>query len=99
MNNDYITVGALTRYIKYKFDNDANLQNIAIKGEISNFKRHSRGHFYFTIKDEESRKYVKTNSNILLIIFISIIIGLAVLYGFILFLRTLRNKDRFIKIY
>ena len=55
MNNDYITVGALTRYIKYKFDNDANLQNIAIKGEISNFKRHSRGHFYFTIKDEESR--------------------------------------------
>ena len=55
MNNDYITVGALTRYIKYKFDNDTNLQNIAIKGEISNFKRHSRGHFYFTIKDEESR--------------------------------------------
>ena len=55
MNNDYITVGALTRYIKYKFDNDANLQNIANKGEISNFKRHSRGHFYFTIKDEESR--------------------------------------------
>ena len=55
MNNDYITVGALTRYIKYKFDNDANLQNIAIKGEISNFKKHSRGHFYFTIKDEESR--------------------------------------------
>ena len=55
MNNDYITVGALTRYIKYKFDNDTNLQNIAIKGEISNFKKHSRGHFYFTIKDEESR--------------------------------------------
>ena len=45
------------------------------------------------IKDEESRKYIKTNSNILLIILISIIIGLAVLYGFILFLRTLRNKD------
>ena len=30
MNNDYITVGALTRYIKYKFDNDANLQEVAI---------------------------------------------------------------------
>lgn len=55
MTNDYITVGALTRYIKYKIDNDANLQSVCIKGEISNFKRHSRGHFYFTIKDEESR--------------------------------------------
>ena len=55
MNNNYITVGALTRYIKYKIDNDANLNEVYIKGEISNFKRHSRGHFYFTIKDEESR--------------------------------------------
>ena len=55
MNNDYITVGALTRYIKYKLDNDQYLQDIYIKGEISNFKKHSRGHFYFTIKDEESR--------------------------------------------
>ena len=55
MNNDYITVGALTRYIKYKIDNDVNLQEVYIKGEISNFKHHTRGHFYFTIKDEESR--------------------------------------------
>lgn len=55
MNNNYITVGALTRYIKYKIDNDSNLQEVFIKGEISNFKKHSRGHFYFTIKDEESR--------------------------------------------
>ena len=55
MNNNYITVAALTRYIKYKIDNDANLNEVYIKGEISNFKHHSRGHFYFTIKDEESR--------------------------------------------
>ena len=55
MNNDYISVGALTRYIKYKIDNDVNLNEVYIKGEISNFKKHSRGHFYFTIKDEESR--------------------------------------------
>ena len=55
MNNNYITVGALTRYIKYKIDNDVNLQEVCIKGEISNFKHHTRGHFYFTIKDEESR--------------------------------------------
>ena len=55
MNNNYITVGALTRYIKYKIDNDQNLQEVYIKGEISNFKPHTRGHYYFTIKDEESR--------------------------------------------
>ena len=55
MNNNYITVGALTRYIKYKIDNDVNLREVCIKGEISNFKHHTRGHFYFTIKDEESR--------------------------------------------
>lgn len=55
MNNNYITVAALTRYIKYKLDNDSNLQEVCIKGEISNFKHHTRGHFYFTIKDEESR--------------------------------------------
>ena len=55
MNNNYITVGALTRYIKYKIDSDSNLNEVYIKGEISNFKKHSRGHFYFTIKDEESR--------------------------------------------
>ena len=55
MNNNYITVGALTRYIKYKIDNDVNLREVYIKGEISNFKHHTRGHFYFTIKDEESR--------------------------------------------
>ena len=53
--NEYITVGALTRYIKYRLDNDPNLQEVCLKGQISNFKKHTRGHFYFTIKDEESR--------------------------------------------
>ena len=54
-DNKYITVAQLTRYIKYKIDNDTNLQEVFIKGEISNFKAHSRGHFYFTLKDEEAR--------------------------------------------
>lgn len=45
----------MTKYIKYKLDNDANLQEVYLKGEISNFKAHTRGHFYFTIKDEHSR--------------------------------------------
>jgi exodeoxyribonuclease VII large subunit len=55
MNEKYVTVTALTRYIKYKIDNDVHLQDVYIRGEISNFKAHTRGHFYFTIKDETSR--------------------------------------------
>lgn len=55
MNDKYITVSQLTRYIKYKIDNDQNLNEVFLKGEISNFKAHSRGHFYFTLKDEGSR--------------------------------------------
>lgn len=48
----YLTVTALTKYIRYKFDNDVHLANVLLEGEISNFKRHSRGHFYFTLKDQ-----------------------------------------------
>ena len=55
MNKEYLTVSQLTKYIKYKLDNDVNLREVYLKGEISNFKAHTRGHFYFTIKDEGSR--------------------------------------------
>lgn len=55
MNDKYISVTQLTRYIKYKIDNDVHLNEVFLKGEISNFKAHSRGHYYFTIKDENSR--------------------------------------------
>ena len=55
MEDKYITVSQLSRYLKFKFDNDNNLVNIFLKGEISNFKLHTRGHLYFTIKDENSR--------------------------------------------
>ena len=55
MNDKYITITQLTKYIKYKIDNDVNLNQVFIKGEISNFKAHSRGHYYFTLKDEGSR--------------------------------------------
>lgn len=51
----YITVSALTKYIKRKFDVDPHLQDIWIKGEISNFTHHSRGHMYFTLKDKNAR--------------------------------------------
>ena len=53
--NNYITVTQLTRYIKFQIDNDRNLNQVYLKGEISNFKAYSKGHFYFTIKDENSR--------------------------------------------
>ena len=55
MEDKYLTVTALTRYLKYKFDSDKNLQQVFLKGEISNFKAHSSGHFYFSIKDENSK--------------------------------------------
>lgn len=56
MNKDkYLTVGALTRYIKYKIDNDEHLKTVFLRGEISNFKMHSTGHMYFSIKDETSK--------------------------------------------
>lgn len=55
MNNNYITVTQLTKYIKYKIDNDSNLMKVFLKGEISNFKEHTRGHLYFTLKDENTR--------------------------------------------
>ena len=55
MNDKYLTVSQINKYIKYKFDNDENLNIVYLKGEISNFKNHTTGHLYFTIKDESSR--------------------------------------------
>ncbi|MEH7345468.1 exodeoxyribonuclease VII large subunit [Bacillus sp. JJ1532] len=51
----YLSVNALTKYIKRKFDADPHLQNVLVKGEISNYKQHSSGHMYFTLKDEKAR--------------------------------------------
>jgi len=44
----------LNNYIKEKVGNDEFLNNVYIKGEISNFKHHYTGHMYFTLKDENS---------------------------------------------
>ncbi|MFD1707035.1 exodeoxyribonuclease VII large subunit [Siminovitchia sediminis] len=51
----YLSVKALTKYIKRKFDADPHLEQVYVKGEISNFKKHSSGHWYFTLKDEYAR--------------------------------------------
>ena len=47
-----ITVTQLNKYIKNLLETDMNLSQVSIKGEISNFKLHSSGHCYMTIKDE-----------------------------------------------
>ena len=55
MTNNYITIGALNKYLKTLFERDPHLQEVYLKAEISNFKAHTRGHLYFTLKDETSR--------------------------------------------
>ena len=55
MKSKYLTVSALTRYLKRKIEMDSHLQEVWLKGEISNFNHHSRGHMYLTIKDDNSR--------------------------------------------
>lgn len=49
-----ITITDLNKYIKDKIAGDEYLQNVYVKGEISNFKNHYTGHLYFTLKDETS---------------------------------------------
>lgn len=48
------SVGELTEYLKALLDSDRNLRSIWVRGEISNYKHHSSGHIYFTLKDETS---------------------------------------------
>ena len=55
MENKYLTVSAITRYLKNRFDSDENLRRVYLKGEISNIKYHSTGHIYLSIKDENSK--------------------------------------------
>lgn len=54
MNIEPISVTELNRYMKEKVAGDEFLNNVYVKGEISNFKNHYTGHMYFTLKDENS---------------------------------------------
>ena len=48
-----ITVSALNRYVKSLLEEDGNLYDLALRGEIANFVRHYRsGHLYFSLRDE-----------------------------------------------
>ncbi len=55
MKDRYLTVTALTKYIKRKISSDPHLKEVWLRGEISNFKQHTRGHMYLSIKDKQSR--------------------------------------------
>jgi exodeoxyribonuclease VII large subunit len=48
------SVTDLTRYLRQLLENDHQLQDIWVLGEVSNFSRPSSGHIYFTLKDESS---------------------------------------------
>lgn len=51
---DTFTITELNEYISKKLESDGELEKIWLKGEISNFKAHSSGHLYLTLKDENS---------------------------------------------
>lgn len=56
MNNEvYLSVSDVNNYIKNVLDRDPFLSYVYIKGEISNLKFHTRGHLYFSLKDETSK--------------------------------------------
>ncbi len=54
MQTNAITVTQLNKYVKEKLATDEYLQNVLVKGELSNLKVHYTGHIYFTLKDENS---------------------------------------------
>ena len=54
MEEEYISVSQLTDYIKKLINSDSRLKQVYVRGEISNFKRYSSGHCYFSLKDEGS---------------------------------------------
>lgn len=55
MEDKYIKISDLNNYVKSLIDSEPFLQKVYLKGEISNFKNHTRGHLYFTLKDDSSR--------------------------------------------
>lgn len=54
MEQKVFSVAQLNEYIQRKLDNDGLLNQIAVRGEISNYKLYPSGHHYFTLKDENA---------------------------------------------
>lgn len=55
MNEQIYSVSQVNLYIKNMFAREAILQQIYVKGEVSNCKYHSSGHIYFTLKDSKGQ--------------------------------------------
>ena len=54
MENNILSITEINEYIRGKMDRDPLLGNVAVRGEISNYKLYPSGHHYFTMKDENS---------------------------------------------
>ena len=54
MAQNVLSISQLNEYIRGKMDNDPLLTQVAVRGEISNYKLYPSGHHYFTLKDEAS---------------------------------------------
>lgn len=52
MQQQIITVSQINNYIKQMMDSDHVLRQVAVSGEISNYKLYASGHHYFSLKDE-----------------------------------------------
>ena len=50
-----LSVSEVNNYFKKIIDNDFILNNLSVKGEISNLKYHTSGHIYFSLKDNSSK--------------------------------------------
>lgn len=48
-------VSEITRHIRQVLESEAPLRDTWVRGEVANFKRHSRGHLYFSLRDSEAR--------------------------------------------
>lgn len=55
MTQQYLTVTALTKYLKRKFDADPYLGRVYLTGEISNFRFRANAHQYFSLKDDHAK--------------------------------------------
>ena len=53
MDNHVFTVTEVNNLVKLLLDNEPMLQNICVRGELSNYKMYPSGHHYFTLKDPE----------------------------------------------
>ena len=54
VSTDALTVAQLNNYAKSLLENDPRLRSVRVQGELTGFKKHSSGHLYFSLKDEDA---------------------------------------------